>query len=108
MCINMKEKKVYFFRIEVKGLAGCQLPGAIKGAFVNCVIPGRNKNEAKQKLKKALREDKYKLVSIDKIEDFYSLYFDENNAEDKEYLQMAKDALKYNEVYYGPFCTWDK
>jgi len=104
----MNGTKIYLFRIEVKGLPGCQVAGAVDGAYVNCIVPASTKKQAENKLKKALDEDKYLLISIDKIEDFYSLNFNENNSEDKEYLQMAKDALKYDEVYYGEFCTWER
>ena len=102
----MKEKKIYLFRIEVKGLPGSKMPSDATGAYVNCVVPGEDKNKAELVLKAALKEDKYQLISIDKVEDFYSLDFSGNNAEDKEYLQMAKDAFKFNEVYYGSFNTW--
>jgi len=110
----MGEQKVYLFRIEVRGLRGSRMfkeikkTGAVNGAFVNCVVSAGTKSEAELKLNKALTEDKYQLVKVDKIEDFVSLRFDEKNPEDNEYLQMAKDALKNNEVYYGEFCTWEK
>lgn len=104
----MGARKVYLFRIEVKGLPGCQVADAASGAYVNCVVPASTKKQAEIKLKKVLSEDRYKLISVDKVEDFYSLDFSGDNSEDKEYLQMAKDALKFNEVYYGVFNTWDK
>ncbi len=44
------------FRIEVKRLPGSKMPKDAAGAFVNCVVPGKNKDEAEALLKLALEE----------------------------------------------------
>ena len=93
------KKHIYLFRIEVKGLKGCKMPENAISAFVNCIVPGETTEIAKKKLLLALKEDKYSLVNIDKIENFEHLNFDNN----KSYLKMAKNSLKHDEVYYGEF-----
>lgn len=99
----MKELKAYLVRVEVKGDKGSAMPTDAKGAFVNCVVPGKDRDDAIHKLEKALAEDKYLLVKIDKIDDFDKLEFDPR---DEHYLQMAKDAVRSGSVYYGEFNIW--
>jgi len=94
---------VFFVRIEVRGLEGCQMPKDVKSAFVNCVVPAADRDEAMKKLETTLNEDKYELVNVAKIELFYELVFDE---EHKHYLKMAEDAEKTGDVHYGEFNVW--
>jgi hypothetical protein len=88
---------VYVMRIEVKGLKGNRGLKSGKHAFVNCIVPGTDRDDGLQIMEKALKEDK--------IENFYDLEF---KAKDRKYIEMAKDAIRYQSVYYSEFNTWDE
>jgi hypothetical protein len=96
---------VYVMRIEVKGLKGNRGLKSGKHAFVNCIVPGTDRDDGLQIMEKALKEDKLELLNVSKIENFYDLEF---KAKDRKYIEMAKDAIRYQSVYYSEFNTWDE
>ena len=92
------------FLIEIKGMSGGnKMPKNVEGAFVNCIVPGADKNSAEELLKETLKKDGYQLVKIKSVNDFDPLAF---SGKDDNYNEMADKALEFNKVQYGGFVFW--
>lgn len=100
--------KVYLIKTEIRPLVGSQLlkehPNA-EGAFVNVIVPAKNKIEAEKKAKNALLEDDYETIKIEEAVDFAQIEMDDED-EAIVYKAMAWDAMIDGIIGYGAFHVW--
>ena len=103
--------KIYIVRSEITPTESSEMykmnPKAI-GAFVDCIVPATNKDEAIEKAKITFLEDGYKVIKIRECDAFEEFNFEEKDLE-IEYKAMAWDAHFNELIGYGPFhCYYEK
>jgi hypothetical protein len=98
---------MFIASVEIAPLAGSKMGSDRPGALVYCLIPTESKSDAKRRLRAALKEDKYRLIRTELLEDYKQFRWE--NAEDQaEYDGLAKRAALNMDVVYGPFYTWER
>jgi hypothetical protein len=98
---------MFIASVEIAPLPGSEMPSGQQGALVYCLIPAESKTEAKRRLRTVLKEDKYRLIRTELLEDYQQFRWE--NAEDQtEYDRLAKKAALNDDVVYGPFYSWER
>jgi len=96
---------IYLASVEVEPLSGCQMPAGQIAAFVYVLIPAGSKREATQKLRAALKEDRYGIIDLEFVAKYGSFSW-EKEEDQIEYDRLAKRAALHNDVVYGTFYSW--
>lgn len=96
---------IFIASIEVAPLPGSKMTSKRAGAAVYCMIPAESKGAARERLRAALEEDKYRLVRTEFLDDYKNFRW-ENIEDQADYDKMAKKAALNDAVVYGPFYTW--
>jgi hypothetical protein len=96
---------IFIASVELEPLPGSKMAGGRAGAMVYCLIPAESKRAAKQRLRAALEEDKYRLIRTELMDDYKHFRW-ESMEDQAEYDKLAKRAALNNDIVYGPFYTW--
>ncbi len=78
----------------------------IKGAFVDCIVPANNMDEAKIKAIESLQKDNYEIIFIDSVDDV-SKWRWKNKKNKIKYDKLISQAQKYNMLVYSEFYCYE-
>ena len=95
-------KRVFLVFVELAGASEKFKQDGYAGGFVTVVVPADDIRAAIDLGDKALREDDYEVVEIDKA----LLFEPEEWEHDVEVTLAAQQSAKDNEIRYTPFTVW--
>src|SRR5687767_10130348 len=97
--------RVFVAFLEVRPCAGSVLdPGEVAGAFVRCYVVALDTRSALRRVRAALVEDRFKIMSVEWCVDDGAVTWEEPHS--PAALKAIRQARRTGEVVYGRFDTW--
>ena len=104
---NTGFENIYVVAAEVAAKPDSEMWGVAKGGFLYCIVPTIDAENAAKNARLALEEDNYQVVEIEEVVKFNNMEWESEEVENN-YKELAFDALKANDVIYGPFFIYNE